>query len=92
MASFCLDGSALAKRYSQALVELESEVIRSPAKHLLLRQCRRHRCIRYIMTHSINATDAIILRVSTSVTASERWSIALAQYSPPNPPPTITTR
>jgi predicted nucleic acid-binding protein len=117
MASFCLDGSALAKRYvpepgsalvdfiidsvpedriyllnigaaevvsvlvrkrnagtlsvadySQAILELESEVIQSPAKHLLsFDNSVVIDAVAYIMMHSINATDAIILRVALDV-------------------------
>jgi uncharacterized protein len=117
MASFCLDGSALAKRYvpepgsalvdfildsvpehriyllnvgaaevvsilvrkrnagtlsvadySQAILELESDVIKSPAKHLLaFDNSVVIDAIAYIMTHSINATDAIVLRVALDV-------------------------
>jgi predicted nucleic acid-binding protein len=117
MASFCLDGSALAKRYvpepgsplvdflfdnvpeqriyivnigaaevvsvlvrkknagtlsaadySQAILELESEVIRSPAKHMLsFDNAVVVDAFAYVMMHSINATDAIIVRVALDV-------------------------
>jgi predicted nucleic acid-binding protein len=117
MASFCLDGSALAKRYvpepgsalvdfildsvpedriyvlnvgaaevvsvlvrrrnvgtvsaadfSQLILELESEVIQSPAKHLLaFDNSVVIDALAYIMIHSINATDAVILRVAVDV-------------------------
>jgi predicted nucleic acid-binding protein len=117
MASFCLDGSALAKRYvpelgsalvdfilenvpedriyllnvgaaevvsvlvrkrnagslsvadcSQAILELESEAIQAPAKHLLsFDNTVVVDAIAFIMTHSINATDAIVLRVALDV-------------------------
>jgi len=117
MASFCLDGSALAKRYvpepgsalvdfildsvpedriyllnigaaevvsvlvrkrnagtlsvanySQAILELEIEVIQSPAKHLLsFDNSVVIDAVAYIMMHSINATDAIILGVALDV-------------------------
>jgi predicted nucleic acid-binding protein len=117
MASFCLDGNALAKRYvpepgsplvdflpenvpehriyvvnigaaevgsvlvrkknagtlsvadfSQAIVELESEVIRSPAKHLLsFDNAVVVDAFTYILTHSINATDAVIVGVALDV-------------------------
>src|SRR5581483_1520459 len=117
MASFCLDGSALAKRYvpetgsalidflfenvpeqrlyvvnvgaaevvcvlvrkknagtlssadfSQAIVELESEIIRSAAKHLLsFDNAVVIDAFVHIVTHAINATDAIVLRVALDI-------------------------
>lgn len=117
MASFCLDGSALAKRYvpepgsalvdfifdhvpeqriyllnvgaaevvsvlvrkrnagtisitdyGQAVMELESEVIRSPGKQLLsFGNDVVISAFAYIMVHSINATDAIVLRVALDI-------------------------
>lgn len=117
MASFCLDGSVLAKRYvpemgsalmdflfenvpehrlylvnvgaaevvsvlvrkrnagtlsgaefSQAILELDSEVIQSPAKHLLtFDNAVVIDALVYILMHAINATDAIVLRVALDV-------------------------
>lgn len=117
MASFFLDGSALAKRYvpetgsalvdfildnvpeerifllnvgaaevvsvlvrkknagmlsaadcSQALLELDSEVIQSSAKHLIaFDNAVVIEAFAYIVAHSINATDAIILRVTLTL-------------------------
>lgn len=54
--------------YSQAILELESEVIHSPAKHLLaFDNSVVIDAFAYIMMHSINATDAIILCVALDV-------------------------
>lgn len=129
MASFCLDGSALAKRYvpepgsalvdfifdnvpehriyllnvgaaevvsvlvrrknagtlsalnyTQAFMELENEVIRSPAKHLLsFDNAVVIDAFAYIMMHSINATDAIVLRVNLDVAQHLRTHGALSR-------------
>jgi predicted nucleic acid-binding protein len=117
MASFCLDGSALAKRYvpepgsalvdflldnvaedriyilnigmaevvsvlvrqknagklsgaqfSQALLELDNEVSHSPGKHLLaFDNVVTTNALALIVSHSINSTDAILLRVAMDV-------------------------
>ncbi|HJT35388.1 MAG TPA: type II toxin-antitoxin system VapC family toxin [Pirellulales bacterium] len=54
--------------YNQAIVELESEIIRSPAKHVLaFDNAVVIDAFAYIMAHSINATDAIMLRVALDV-------------------------
>lgn len=53
---------------SQAILELESEVIQSPAKHLLsFDNVVAIEALAYIILHSINATDAIVLRVALDV-------------------------
>jgi predicted nucleic acid-binding protein len=55
-------------RFSQALLDFEKEVIQSPGKHLLaFDNSVATDALALIVKHSINSTDAIILRVALDV-------------------------
>lgn len=59
--------------FNQAIVELENEIIRSSGKCLLaFGSTAVIDALAFIMTHSINATDAIILRVALDTAAQLR--------------------
>ena len=61
-------GGISAAVFSQALLNLEREVIRSPGKHLLsFDNSVAVDALSFIVKHAINATDAIVLRVALDI-------------------------
>ena len=61
-------GGISAAVFSQALLNLEREVIRSPGKHLLsFDNSVAVDALAFIVKHAINATDAIVLRVALDI-------------------------
>ncbi len=61
-------GTLSAARFSQALLDLEREVVRSLGKHLLsFDNSVAAEAIALIVGHSVNSTDAIALRVALDV-------------------------
>jgi predicted nucleic acid-binding protein len=61
-------GALTAADFSQALLDLDREIVRSPGKHLLAFDSPLAiDALPLIVKHSVNATDALVLRVALDV-------------------------